>query len=140
MLTTLFLHSYHFLPLTFLSLGQRALVSVSHEYIINIAIRRSYIFLITLVLQSIMTLEPLELVLCRKMSCHCCPCDHSGTIRQYFSNINFIKIIQRLLNWTGTVITLPVITVITVIALRLKRTLSSVGPAVLSTLLKPTLF
>lgn len=22
------------------------------------------------------------------MSCHCCPCDHSGTIRQYFSNIN----------------------------------------------------
>lgn len=22
------------------------------------------------------------------MSCHCCPCDHSSTIRQYFSNIN----------------------------------------------------
>lgn len=56
MLTTLFLHSYHFLPLTFLSLGHCALVSVSHEYIINITIHCSYIFLITLVLQSIMTL------------------------------------------------------------------------------------
>lgn len=22
------------------------------------------------------------------MSCHCCPCDRSGTIRRYFSNIN----------------------------------------------------
>lgn len=22
------------------------------------------------------------------MSCHCCPCDHPSTIRQYFSNIN----------------------------------------------------
>lgn len=57
MLTTLFLHSYHFLPL---SLGRCALLSVSHEYIINITIHCSYIFLITLVLQSIMTLEPLE--------------------------------------------------------------------------------
>lgn len=88
MLTTLFLHSYHFLPLTFLLLGHCALVSVSHEYIINITIHCSYIFLITLVLQSIMTLEPLELVLCRKMSCHCCPCDHSSTIREYFSYFN----------------------------------------------------
>lgn len=44
----------------------RSIVSVSHEYIINITIHCSYIFLITLVLQSIMTLEPLELVLCRE--------------------------------------------------------------------------
>lgn len=106
MLTTLFLHSYHFLPLTFLSLGHCALVSVSHEYIINIVIHCSYIFLITLVLQSIMTLEPLELVLCRKMSCNCCPCDHSSTIIDSISAILIYGIIQRLLNWTGRVITL----------------------------------
>lgn len=57
MLTTLFLHRYHFLPLSW---GRRALLSVSHEYIINITIHCSYIFLITLVLQNIMSSEPLE--------------------------------------------------------------------------------
>jgi len=88
MLTTLFLQSYHFLPLTSLGLGHCAVVSVSYEYIINIIIHCSYIFPITLVLQSIMTLELLELVLCWKMSCHCCPCDRSGTIRLYFNYFN----------------------------------------------------
>lgn len=88
MLTTLFLQSYLFFPLTPRSLGHFALVSVSHEYIINTIIHHSYIFPITLVLWTIMTLELLELVLCWKMTCHCCPPDHFGTIRQYFSNFN----------------------------------------------------
>lgn len=88
MLTTLFLQSYHFLPLTSHSLGHGTLVSVSHEYIINIIIHCCYVFLITLVLRNIMTLELLELVLCWKMSCHCCPYDHSRRIRQYFSDLN----------------------------------------------------
>lgn len=104
MLTTLFLHSYHFLLRTFLSLGHSAQVTVSHEYIINTTFHRSYIFLITLFRQTIMTLEPLELLLCRKMSRHCCPCNHSGTIRQY-SVILIYGIIQQFLNWTGREIT-----------------------------------
>lgn len=54
------------------------------------------------------------------------------------SAILIYGIIQRLLNWTGRVITLPVITVITVMAVQLKQT-SSGGSVVLSAVLKPSL-
>lgn len=102
MLTTLFLQSYHFLPR---SLGHFALVSVSHEYIINTIIHRSYIFPITLVLRTIMTLELLELVYVGKWLVTVVPLIISALLDN-ISAILIYRLIQRLPNWTGRMITL----------------------------------